>query len=145
MTLARSGAVLITADQVTAKFRNASSADVGAAVRGVDFPVILPAGLPAGSRLISVFRAGPGAIVLGYALPGAWRASHHLAYILLTNPSIVSRSSAGRIGKLSIRTAAVGPAIRWRIGAEDVIVSNNNFTPSELARIEAAMLASARK
>ncbi|HTU70420.1 MAG TPA: hypothetical protein VMF11_08850 [Candidatus Baltobacteraceae bacterium] len=149
VTFAHSGAVLVTADRMTAKFRNASTADALAAARSADFPVVLPAGLPPGSRLSSVFRAGPGAIVLGYALPGARRASRHPTFILLANPSSVSESSTSPAGKIRLRMPALGvPAfgspIRWRVGGEDVIIGNNNFTPSELTHIKHAMLALAR-
>lgn len=147
-----SGAVTLSADRITAKFRNASSKDVSAAVRSANFPVILPAGLPNGTRMTSVFTAGPSAVMLGYSLPGAWRASRHLVYILLANPAIVSNSSSSTnpAGKITLRVPALDlpssrPPIRWRVGGEEVIVGNNTLTPSELARVKNAMLASARR
>lgn len=130
--------VQISSDNLKMKFANPTKADVDAAVRGANFRVTLPAGLPSDTKLEALWSSD-GAIMLLYDLPGAWRASHHVAWILLANPStIVSSDTAG---KMRLALASQGKPIHWRIGGEEVIIAMHNaMTPAELTRMRQAML-----
>jgi acyl-CoA synthetase (AMP-forming)/AMP-acid ligase II len=97
--------VQISSASLKMKFANPTAADVDAAVHGANFPVTLPAGLPSGTKLKALWSSD-GAIMLLYDLPGAWRASHHVAWILLANPSTVVSSDAG--GRMRVGFARQG-------------------------------------
>ncbi len=134
----RDGKLLITANNIQVRFKNPTPADVGAAVRGANFPVTLPAGLPSGAKLKELWSSD-GAIMLLYDLPGAWRASHHIAWIVLANPSAVATSDVS--GKMRLAFASQGKPIHWRVGGEEVIIAMHNaMTPAELAHMKQAML-----
>jgi hypothetical protein len=135
----RSGNVELVLNSPKMTFKNPTSADVAAAVQRANFPVTLPAGLPTGSQLKSIWSSD-GAIMLLYDLPGEWRVTHHVAWIVLANPDAVS--SSGAFGNIRIRFAPVGKPIQWRVGGEDVIIAMPRvLTSAEIARMKAAMLA----
>ena len=130
--------VQISSASLKMKFANPPAADVDAAVHGANFPVTLPAGLPSGTKLKALWSSD-GAIMLLYDLPGAWRASHHVAWILLANPSTVVSSDAG--GRMRVGFARQGKPIHWRAGGEEVIIAmQNSMTSVELTRMKLAML-----
>jgi hypothetical protein len=130
--------VQISSASLKMKFANPTAADVDAAVHGANFPVTLPAGLPSGTKLKALWSSD-GAIMLLYDLPGAWRASHHVAWILLANPSTVVSSDAG--GRMRVGFARQGKPIHWRAGGEEVIIAmQNSMTSVELTRMKLAML-----
>ena len=138
ITFERDGKMLITANNLQARFANPTKADVDAAARSANFPVTLPAGLPSGTKLKRLWSSA-GAIMLLYDLPGAWRVSHHIAWIVLANPSTVTASGAAERMRLAL--ASQGEPIHWRVGGEEVIIAMHNaMTPAELARIKQAML-----
>ena len=145
--VATNGTVNLYAHRMTVKFaaptqRGAlTQADALAAARQVDFPVVLPTGLPAGTRLTNVTRADTSAISLGYDLPGAWRRSHHLLNVVLANPVVVGSTRPPATARFIIeRWLKPSHTVRWTVGGEDVIVSGS-LTSAELARLQAAMRA----
>ena len=141
----RAGRVELVLNSPKLTFKNPTPADVQAAVTRAHFPVTLPAGLPSGSRLQSVWSTDD-AIMLLYSFPGAWRASHHVAWIVLANPqALVSSPDADM--NMRVRFASSERPIHWRAGGEEVIIAMHNaMTPAELARMKQAMLtASAAK
>jgi hypothetical protein len=143
-----SGPVDVYAHTMTIKLKNATAADLVSAARQVDFPVVLPTGLPAGTRLWEVGRADRRALMLSYNLPGAWRSSHHLLDIVLADPVIVGSAISDPYKQRLIVMRYKQPqrTVRWRVGGEDVIVDWHNLTRAELARMKQAMLtASAQK
>lgn len=125
--------------------RHPTDADFARAAQTVNFPVVLPTGLPAGTRaeMLSVF--GPGAIQITYDLPGAWRRSNHLLMVVLANPrSVASPSQHDGPPPHTMAQLRFGPAtgaLRWTVGHEDVIVLKSTITSSELAHVKAAMAA----
>jgi hypothetical protein len=128
--------VQIIANKLEIHFKNPTEADVEAAVKQADFPVTLPSGLPDGAHLKQLWSSD-GAIMLLYNLPGAWRASHHVAWIVLANPEAVTSETEG---KLRLNLGPHGTPMHWRVGDEEVIIAWNNFTPAEIARMKQAML-----
>lgn len=127
---------------------NPTVADLRSAAQAADFPVVLPAGLPAGTTPMEMVTAGKSAIWLRYNLPGAWRASNHLLAFLLMNPRLLSATAPHVQPNHSDITLFFGLARghehSWRIGGEQVVVFARSVTPAELARIKSAMIASAR-
>jgi len=143
ITFEPDGKLLITANNMQVRFANPTAADVEAAARGANFPVTLPAGLPNGAKLKGLWRSS-GTIMLLYDLPGAWRASHHVAWIVLANPSAIGFSKTP--GNMRLALASQGKPIHWRVGGEEVIIAMRNaMTPAELAHMKRAMLALARR
>ncbi len=124
--------------------RNPTPADFAAAARAVDFPVVFPKGLPPGTTAEGLSVIGPGAMNIAYNLPGAWRRSNHLLFVILANPNVVAPPSAPaphtayslQFGQ----TTGVG-AVRWMVGREEVIVMKSTMTPAEFAHFKAAMTA----
>lgn len=137
VVLERNGGAVITADKFVGKFKDPTAADLQTAVRNSSFHVILPTGLPEGSQLKSIISSN-GAVMLRYDLPGAWRASHHLTWIVLANADAIGAPGVAR--KVTLKFGPHGNPTHWRIGGEEVIVAWNNFTPSEIARMKQAML-----
>jgi hypothetical protein len=129
-----------------APVRNPTERDIQNAARQMNFAVVLPQGLPRGTDAEGLTVLGPGAMEIVYNLPGAWRRSNHLLFVILANPkSIVPEGAKPPVSKYSlgfgVRTRVVA---HWIAGQEEVIVRSNTLTPAELARLKAAMTAQAR-
>lgn len=120
---------------------------VAAAARATNFHAILPAGLPAGARVLQMF-SNADTIMLTYDLPGAWRADNHLFWIILANnaslnaPSAPPSRASGQL-VMKIGGEAAKGSQTWRIGDETVIVPESKITSAELAAVKAAMTAEA--
>jgi hypothetical protein len=145
ISLNPSGTVHIYFDRMSkypGPVRNPTQADIQAAARAMNFPVTLPKGLPKGTDAEGLMVAGPGAMHIAYNLPGAWRRSNHLLFVILANPkSVVPESAPAPHTKYSLQfgqTTGNG-AVRWMVGEEEVIVLKSTITPAELAHFKAAM------
>ena len=128
--------------------RNPKEEDIQKAARAMNFPVVLPTGLPKGTDAAGLMVPGPGAMQITYNLPGAWRRSNHLLFVILANPkSVAPEGSTPPKSKFSMdygQTTGLG-AMRWMVGQEEVIVLKSTITASELAHFKAAMMAQAQK
>ena len=125
---------------ITGKILNhrATPAVLDAAIHNASFRAVLPDGLPAGTGMRSVLTAGSDVIALEYDLPGAWRRTDHVLYVILANPAAVNGKF--RPPNMQLQLRAPHPRIAsWRIGAEQIYISSDSLTPIELARIKAAM------
>jgi hypothetical protein len=124
--------------------RNPTEQDINRAARAMNFPVILPTGLPQGTTAMQLMALGPGAMQITYNLPGASRRSNHLLFVILANPkSVAPDNAAAPKGKYTMefgQTKGVG-AVRWMVGQEEVIVLKSTITTSELAHFKAVMTA----
>lgn len=121
---------------------HARESDVGAAVRSADFPVTLPAGMPAGTRLKSLVTAGTSVIVLQYDLPGAWRRSNHLLTIFLANPQAMSGAlPRGKYQSVRMSRRPEYLTSQWRAHGEEVVLvaPRAGIRPSEISAIRSAM------
>jgi hypothetical protein len=86
--------------------------------------------------------AGPGAMQIAYNLPGAWRRSNHLLFVILANPkSVAPESAPAPSTKFSLHYGQKtgNGAVRWMVGQEEVIVLKSTITSAELAHFKAAM------
>jgi hypothetical protein len=138
ITFTPSGGMLIKSDAKSGSRPIHSEAEVREAARHLNFPAILPAGLPEGTEPIRLFTSGSDLIAVTYNLPGAQRRSHHLLWIFLANPAAMSPWKAPRAA-YQLRTGRMTQA-HWRAGSEEVIVVSNGLTPQELAAIKRAMI-----
>lgn len=122
-------------------------ADFQAAVDQVNFPVLLPMGLPAGTEPSGLFRAAKSAIFITYNLPGKWRRSNHILEVVLADPKVVATSNALPPLHMPMEFEMGGTAraggVLWHIGNEDVIVLKSTITASELAHFKSEMAAAA--
>lgn len=129
-----------------APVRNPTDRDLQKAARAMNFPVILPTGLPQGTTPMMLAVLGSGAMQIVYDLPGASRRSNHLLFVTLANPKSVASDGAKPLrGEYSMeggQTKGAGAA-RWMVGQEEVIVLKSTITPAELAHFKAAMMAQA--
>jgi len=129
-----------------APVRDPKEEDIQNAARAMNFPVILPTGLPSGTTAEGLMVYGPGAMHIAYNLPGAWRRSNHLLFVILANPKSVVPGSAAHPHSMYDfefgQTTGLG-AETWRVGQEDVVVLKSTITRAELAHFKAAMMARA--
>lgn len=133
----KSGWVHISSDTLTYTKRPTEQQLRSAATK-LDFPAILPTGLPAGSVLAGIARFGTEALVLQYNLPGSWRASHHLLKMVIAHRTA---SGVSVDGARTLYTLASKPVqAHWNVGQEEVIAVGYAATPAELANIKRAML-----
>ncbi len=130
-----------------APVRNPNDEDLRKAARAMNFPVLLPAGLPSGTTAEGLMVYRPGAMQIAYNLPGAWRRSNHLLFVILANPASVAPGNAAPAhSKYTLefgQKTGLG-AVTWRVGHEDVVVLKSTITRAELAHFKAAMMAQAR-
>ena len=124
--------------------RNPTERDLQDAARTMNFRVILPKGLPEGTTAMQLMALGPGAMQITYNLPGAWRRSNHLLFVILANSkSVASADATPAKTKFSMQfgqTPGLG-AVRWMVGGEEVIVLKSTITAAELAHFKAVMTA----
>ena len=151
ISLHPSGAVNLYFDGVGGGWkpvRNPTEQDIQKAARAMNFPVILPTGLPNGTDAEGLMVPGPGAMQIAYNLPGAWRRSNHLLFVILANPkSVAPEGATPPQSKFTMeygQTKGLG-AVRWMVGQEEVIVLKSTITAAELAHFKAAMMAAAQK
>lgn len=127
--------------------RNPKQQDLEKAARALNFAAILPKGLPKGTDMEGVMVLGPGALQIAYNLPGAWRRSNHLLFVILANPkSVVPKPAKPPKTKFSMefgQTTGAG-GVRWMVGEEEVIVLKSTITPAELAHFKSVMMAQPR-
>ncbi len=127
--------------------RDPKEQDIQKAARAMNFPVILPKGLPEGTTAEGLMVMGPGAMQIAYNLPGASRRSNHLLFVILANPKSVAPGTApAPQSKFSMhfgQTKGLG-AVRWMVGQEEVIVLKSTITAAELAHFKDVMTAQTR-
>ena len=137
----RSGLFEVRAQKMTS-LRNPTLANLRSFASHADFPVVLPAGLPAGTTIASAHMFGSSALMVQYDLPGAWRRSDHLLTLVMANPDTVGGSPQTLPRSYEVRVGRKGPgAVQWAIGHETVLVMSSTATPAELARVKSAMIA----
>ena len=113
--------------------REPTSAEFRNAIAHATFPVVLPIGLPAGSRVTHVFStpAGhPSALFISYAND---RTGKHVSFVLV-DPAVVDLG--GQLMKM--QGASPSAMYDWRAGAEVVLVPKT-ISAAEADRIKAAM------
>ncbi|MFN2528268.1 MAG: hypothetical protein ABR584_06070 [Candidatus Baltobacteraceae bacterium] len=109
------------------------------------FPVILPAGMPFGTKARN-FTRGQHAVLIFYDLPGAWRRSDHLLKVLLIDPKVIVATDSGwDHAKYGVRFRGARDATRWTVGHEQVIFLRSTMTPAEMAKVKNAMTAAAAR
>ncbi len=131
-----------------------TTSDLRSFARSADFRVTLPIGLPLGTSPMQAIVAGKSAIAIAYDLPGAWRRSDHLMWVILADPRVVengnvhgkaSQLHAGGLqksGDYAFRFGGIHPLRTleiWQAGGEVVIVTADNVTARELADMKASM------
>lgn len=111
----------------------------------LNFPAILPDGLPTGTQAIRLVRMDRDALLIQYNLPGAWRRSDHLLDVIIANPATLDSSGQGQHYKYNLMFGghAARGSVHWRTGKEEVVVFASTMTASELARFKSAMQAAA--
>lgn len=147
ISLQPSGEVHVNFDGLSGRLmyvKDPKASDIQKAARAMNFPVILPKGLPAGTDAEAVTVLGPGAMQIAYNLPGAWRRSNHLLFVILANPkSVAPQDAAPPKSKFTLQfgqKTGLG-AVRWMVGQEEVIVLKSTITAAELAHFKAVMTA----
>jgi len=134
-------------DRFRGPLLNPKQQDLEKAARAMNFAAILPKGLPKGTDAEGLMVLGPGAMQIAYNLPGAWRRSNHLLFVILANPkSVAPENAKPPKTKYTMefgQTTGVG-AVHWMVGQEEVIVLKSTITPSELAHFKTVMMAQAR-
>lgn len=130
---------------------NPTADDISAAAHRAEFPAVLPAGLPEGTRPLKLI-AGPNIVNVAYVLPSAGRGSNTVVWISLADPQTLTGTPQNDTDALRVRlgnNTGRGTVVRWTVGGEAVILAAdgklaNTLSPAELARIKAAMIAASR-
>ncbi len=113
--------------------RNPTAADLRAAIANATFPIVLPVGLPAGSRVIRVLASAdghPSAVFVSYVDRGG-RDSGSFG---LLDPNVVESDASA-----ANASASLGDVLRRRVGGETLIVGKRYVSPADFARITSAM------
>lgn len=135
------GLVLDTAN-LTMKY-HPTSAQIADAIARARFPVVMPAGLPTGTRLRVIVLADPNVLIMQYDMPGLQRRDNHVLTVFLADPSAVSGEPARVDQKYQLRIGSHrgNRGHAFRIGGEQVFVVANDgvITASELNAMKAAM------
>jgi hypothetical protein len=128
------GAIVI---QSFVMVREPTIADVRDAVGRATFPVVLPTGLPAGTRVTRLFYAPndhPNALVLQYSNDAT---KFDASFTLLDSRAIETAKTLSMAGTAQPRTFDV---VRWNVGGETVVSGRlPRLSRDTLDRIEAAM------
>lgn len=125
--------------------KNPTLAELRAFSARLNFPVILPVGLPEGTQPIRLVRMDTDALLIQYNLPGTWRRSDHLLDVIVSNPSTLESPPHGAPYKYNLMFGghAGRGSVHWRIGKEEVIVFDSTMTTLETAHFKRAMQAAA--
>ena len=133
----RSGGMVVSSSSNVTNRAITSEGPIDEAASRLNFKAILPAGLPEGTKPMRLYMSGNDVMAITYDLPGAWRATHHMAWVFLTNPSSIE----GTLSQTAYRLRLDGrmSSAHWRVGDEEVIVVSNGLTTDEVQRIKASM------
>ncbi len=115
-----------------------TEAEIQEAARRLDFPAILPMGLPAGAKPIRLFTAGTSMLAITYELPGTQRSSH-LLWVFLTNRATMSGPARPPQGRYTLQTGERTSLRVWDVGKEAVIATSTGLSDREFATIKRAM------
>lgn len=112
--------------------RQPTASELRGVVARATFPVVFPAGLPAGTRVDAVYATPDGrprAIFIRYLNPAGDGGS-----FVLLDPDVVETD-----GAFLKASASLGDAYDWRVGGEIVLTGKNSISPDGVARVKAAM------
>lgn len=116
---------------------HATQADAELAARAD--AVMLPAGLPAGSQITAVMNWGSDTLALSYNLPGAWRRSNHVLWVIVTRAQDTTTPHAGSASVI-YATSKGRRSIGWIAGNERIYLDAPvTLTREELSAMKAAM------
>jgi hypothetical protein len=116
-----------------------SSAEIHEAARRLDFPAIVPQGLPEGTKPVRLFASGTSLLAITYDLPGVQRRSHQMLWISIANRATTAASNAPAVLRHRMVRGVSMSVAHWGVGPEDVIVISNGLTDPEFAAIKRAM------
>jgi hypothetical protein len=122
---------------------NPTHAQIETVAHNLDFPVVLPAGLPQGTFPRMVMRAGRSALVLQYDLPGQWRRDDHLLLIVLADPNALSSSRVDERTKFQLIMGNRRGGTHFMAGSEEVFIMRSSLRPEELKHLQSATIAAA--
>ncbi|SRR5665213_17664 len=112
--------------------RNPMASDLRTAIAHATFPVVFPAGIPAGTRVNRVMLAPldrPSAITISYTNPGGFNTT-----VVLLDPAVVD-ANAVQVPGGSMRSPRTFS--HWRVGGE-IVVAGGEISAGDLNQIKAA-------
>jgi hypothetical protein len=117
---------------------NPTAPDLRRAVAHATFPVILPVGVPGGSRIIHMGFAPavrPDAVFVQYRNP---RVNFNVGFLLVDSTDV---SAAQAFMPTGVAKPRFGDVYQWRVGSETVIVPQKaSISADDVRRVEAAMM-----
>jgi hypothetical protein len=138
------GSMHLTFDSAGDNKTDPTDADFRAVARHLNFTLVVPVGLPAGTVAKHFTRFDSDALLVSYDLPGAWRRSNHVLTVLLANKNVAAPPASAKRSKGEILMPGQHQDIRGVIGNERLDLMSNTLTPAEIATIKRAMAAAAR-
>lgn len=134
------GGMVISSDAKPSSRAIHSEAEIREAAEHLDFPAILPSGLPEGTQPVRLTTAGSDLLAIDYDLPGVQRRSHHMLWVFLANPSTMAGLKAPYASSSPLyRLHMKDDVALFRAGAEQVIMVSNGLTATEFAAIKRSM------
>lgn len=138
-----SGNKTTVAIQSFGMFREPTLSDVRNIVTGVEFPVVLPVGLPAGMHVWAIQYAPadrPNFVSIDYR---SERSGKRVAFAIF-DPSAVDAGDP-LIPPGTAHLTFNNAYYSWRVGVERVMVSNKELSSAQVEQIKSAMLASSSR
>lgn len=117
-----------------AMVRQPTASDLRNVIAHATFPVVLPVGIPAGTRVDRMLFAPAGApntLTLDYRNPGSG---------LDVGISLFETASINPQGTPPPASGVSGAVYQWRVAKETIIVSKAHISPGDFRRIKAAMM-----
>ena len=117
----------------------ATPAELRSALAQASYRVVVPSGLPKGTRLIQLGNIGRDIMIFWYRYPRAARPGYGTASIMVAPPDMVSVSRKALQKGVTLKNKGADAEIHWSIGREEVLLLRNTLSPAEISHVRETM------
>lgn len=116
-----------------------TAAQLRSVLSHASYNVVVPSGLPKGTRLEHLGNIGRDVVIFWYTYPRGGSRSHGTASMLVASPETLSMLRKVVQQGVTVKTKGDNAGIHWRIGGEEVVMLGNTLSPAEIAQVREAM------